>query len=98
LAEAFHLLGPMGKTALIDLLRRESLGVTFDFHRQRSEVLDLMKRYASVPMSFSDACLVRMTEMLPNPIVLTTDSDFRIYRRFRRQTVPCAIPARARPD
>ena len=43
-------------------------------------------------MSFADACLVRMTEALADPVLLTTDSDFRIYRRHSRQTVPCLIP------
>jgi hypothetical protein len=43
-------------------------------------------------MSFADACLVRMTELLPDPLVLTTDSDLRIYRRHSRQVVPCAMP------
>jgi hypothetical protein len=43
-------------------------------------------------MSLADGCLVRMTEILPDPIVLTTDSDFRLYRRNGRQTIPCILP------
>ena len=43
-------------------------------------------------MSLADACLVRMTEVLPDPVLLTTDSDFRIYRRNSRQTIPCLSP------
>ena len=43
-------------------------------------------------MSFADACLVRMTEALSNPILLTTDADFRIYRRHSRQAIPCRMP------
>ena len=39
-------------------------------------------------MSLADACLVRMTETLADPVVLTTDTDFRIYRRHGRHTVP----------
>ena len=35
-------------------------------------------------MSIADACLVRFTENLPNPLLLTTDSDFKIYRRLGR--------------
>jgi hypothetical protein len=45
-----------------------------------------------VPMTFADACLVRMSEILPDPLVLTTDADFRIYRRFGRQIIPCFLP------
>jgi uncharacterized protein len=43
-------------------------------------------------MSFADACLVRMTEVLSDSFLLTTDADFRVYRRHSRQMVPCAIP------
>ena len=43
-------------------------------------------------MSFADACLVRMTETLTDPVILTTDSDFGIYRRHSRHVVPCVRP------
>jgi uncharacterized protein len=45
-----------------------------------------------MPASLADSCLVRMTETLDDPILLTTDADFRIYRRHGRQAIPCAIP------
>jgi predicted nucleic acid-binding protein len=56
------------------------------------DVLKLMKKYNSVPMSFVDACLVRMSEILSNPIMLATDTDFHAYRRHGRQVVPCVTP------
>jgi hypothetical protein len=43
-------------------------------------------------MSLADACLVRMSEIVPDPVVLTTDTDFTIYRRHSRQVVPCLFP------
>ena len=46
-----------------------------------------MSTDADVPMSFAGACLVRMTEILSGPILLTTDADFRIYRRLGRRTI-----------
>ena len=55
-------------------------------------VLKLLEKYADVPMSFADACLVRMTEMMNDPVLLTTDTDFRIYRRHGRQIIPCVLP------
>jgi predicted nucleic acid-binding protein len=55
-------------------------------------VLRLLAKYADVPMSFADACLVRMTETLNDPVLLTTDADFRIYRRHGRQAIPCVMP------
>ncbi len=51
-----------------------------------------MRKYAEVPMSLADACIVRMTEVVADPVVLTTDRHFRIYRRHSRQVVPCVIP------
>jgi predicted nucleic acid-binding protein len=56
------------------------------------KVLALMQKYADLPMSLADACLVRMSEALTDPILLTTDTDFRIYRRHGRQTVPSVMP------
>jgi predicted nucleic acid-binding protein len=52
----------------------------------------LMHKYAGVPMSFADACLVRMTELEPKSTVVTLDGDFAIYRRNKRQVVPTLTP------
>ena len=51
-----------------------------------------LHKYASLPMSLADAWHVRMSETLPDPVVLTTDDDFRVYRRHGRQIVPCVMP------
>lgn len=51
-----------------------------------------MRRYADVPMSLADACLVRMSELSDDASVLTLDSDFRIYRRLGRQAIPLLTP------
>src|SRR5215216_1283938 len=92
LSEAFHLLGTPGVQRLSLLLRRRLLVPAFQLGEHLQEVLALMSKYANVPMSLADACLVRMTETLANPVLLTTDADFRIYRRHGRQTVPCVTP------
>jgi predicted nucleic acid-binding protein len=92
LSEAFHLLGVRGAPALSALLRRGALVVAFDLRSHMNPVLTLIEKYADVPMSFADSCLVRMTETLTDPVLLTTDTDFRIYRRHSRQVVPCLMP------
>ena len=92
LSEALFLLHEPQAMALDQLLRRQHLALAFALADELAAVLDLRAKYASVPMSLADACLVRMTEALPDPIVLTTDADFRIYRRHSRQAVPCALP------
>jgi hypothetical protein len=53
-------------------------------------------RQTTTPMlalEYSDRNLIRMTETLSDPIILTTDSDFRVYRRHSRQVVPCVMPS-----
>lgn len=92
LSEAFHLLGARGAPGLGALLRRRALVVAFDLDSDVESVLKLLQKYADVPMSLADACLVRMTETLADPVILTTDSDFRTYRRHSRQMVPCVTP------
>jgi predicted nucleic acid-binding protein len=93
LSEAFHLLEAHGAPALAALLRRRAVLPTFALGEDFERTLKLMEKYADVPMSLADACLVRMTEALADPVLLTTDTDFRIYRRHSRQAVPCVIPS-----
>ena len=92
LSEAFHLLGSRGRPALSALLRRGALVPAFGMADELDRVLGLMQKYADIPMSLADACLVRMSETLAEPIILTTDADFRVYRRHGRQVVPCMTP------
>jgi predicted nucleic acid-binding protein len=92
LSEAFHLLGPRASAGLRSLLRRDAVVPAFRLDENIEAVLRLMEKYADVPMSFADACLVRMTETLRDPLLLTTDTDFRVYRRNGRHVVPCAMP------
>jgi predicted nucleic acid-binding protein len=93
LSEAFDLLGARGAPGLSELLRRRALIAAFDLDNDLESVLKLLQKYANVPMSLADACLIRMTETLSDPIILTTDSDFRVYRRHSRQVVPCVMPS-----
>ncbi len=92
LSEAFFLLHPPHALALDQLLSHGHLRVAFSFAEQLPTVLGLRAKYASVPMSLADACLVRMTETTPDPVLVTMDSDFKIYRRHSRQVVPCLMP------
>ena len=94
LSEAFHLLGARGAPGLCALLRRRALIAAFDLDNDVESVLKLLQKYVDVPMSLADACLVRMTETFSDPVILTTDSDFRTYRRHSRQVIPCVMPSR----
>jgi uncharacterized protein len=94
LSEAFHLLGRHGSLSLGAMLRRRALIVSFEFAKNVEPVVKLIDKYSDVPMGFGDACLVRMTETFADPVILTTDQDFRVYRRHSRQVVPCVTPTR----
>lgn len=93
LSEAFDLLGARGALPLSTLLRRGAVAVALDLDTNLEAVLRLMQKYGDVPASLADACLVRMTETLADPLILTTDTDFLIYRRHGRQVVPCVMPS-----
>jgi len=66
--------------------------VTFSYEDQKVFIGRLLKKYADVPISFADACLVRMAELHPDSAVFTLDSDFKIYRRNGRQAIPLIFP------
>ena len=53
----------------------------------------LIRRYGNVPMSFADACLVRLVERTEHASIMTLDSDFHIYRQARRRVIPLLTPA-----
>ena len=93
LSESFHLLGTRGISGLSALLQRRAVFANFDFNDDMESVLKLLQKYVDVPMSLADGCLVRMTETLPGPLLLTTDSGFRIYRRHSRQIIPVVTPS-----
>ncbi len=52
----------------------------------------LIDRYANVPMSLADACLVRLAEMTGLPIC-TLDAGFNIYRTQGRRSLDLITPA-----
>jgi uncharacterized protein len=96
IAEAFHLLRRLApaRTAILQMLSSGVLTTPFKLDEHADNVLELVERYADVPMSLADACLVRMSELTANALVLTLDSDFQIYRRHRRQRIPLLTPRR----
>jgi predicted nucleic acid-binding protein len=91
-SEAFHLLGRVGGPALGALMTRNGLAIGYSLADDTAAVLRLVEKYADVPMSLADACLVRMTEVRDDPMLISTDSDFRIYRRHGRQVIPSVLP------
>jgi predicted nucleic acid-binding protein len=96
ISEVFFLLSRVrGGTATFAGLLRDGLvraSPNFSYANQQSHVLTYLERYGSVPMSFADACLVRMSEIDRDCLIFTTDRDFLTYRRNRRQTIRLISP------
>jgi len=59
---------------------------------ERDATLRLLRKYADTPMSFADACLVRMSELRRNSRLFTLDQDFAAYRRNGRGRIPLLAP------
>jgi predicted nucleic acid-binding protein len=97
LAEACHLMKRAGQPAAepLALVTRGVLRLAFQLGDNTNEVMSLLTQYENVPMSLADACLVRMSEIVPDCMVLTLDQDFRIHRRNRRKSIPVLMPKRA---
>jgi len=95
IAEASYLLRRLdvGARALMALLARQAVKISFRLDEEHEAVARLMTKYADVPMSLADACLVRMSENLTRARVMTFDADFRVFRRVGRQVVPVTMPA-----
>ena len=89
LAEATHLVRhlPGGRAALLEMVDEGFLSVGLQISAQSAELLTLVKRYALVPMSLADACMVRLAELNPRSPVWTFDSDFPVYRKNGRQVI-----------
>jgi uncharacterized protein len=94
LSEAFFLLQRVrgGGERLAALIDRGTVESRFDFQDERDSVLRLLRKYADTPMSFADACLVRMTELHRDSRILTLDRDFAAYRRNGRERIPVLAP------
>lgn len=74
------------------LLRAGVLSVSYSVRGDEEEISALMEKYADVPMSFADACLVRMSEQHRGSEVVTVDSDFLVYRKHGNEAIRVAHP------
>ena len=89
---AFHL----GSSAyVLSLIEDEMLRVAFDCNRNLEQLRKLATRYEDRNPDLADLCLIRMSELYPRHVVITVDeSDFRVYRRNKRETIPILCPPR----
>jgi predicted nucleic acid-binding protein len=94
LAEACFLVARNGHTGtlVLDYALESEIHIGLQLEREMQAIRALMLRYANVPMSLADACLVRLAEMTDLPIC-TLDRDFAIYRANRRRPLTLITPS-----
>jgi len=76
----------------LQFIERGVVQLPFVLQEQIRSVSALFKRYENVPASLADAALIRLAEINDSPLLITTDSDFHIYRRNGRKTIPLVTP------
>lgn len=76
---------------VIEYVSRNRIVIGLQLEPELPALRALLERYANVPMSLADACLVRLAEMTGLPIC-TLDSDFAIYRANGRRALQLIAP------
>lgn len=91
LAEAaFHLSDAL---LVLDFVRTGLVQPAFTMAGHALRLAELASKYRDRRPDIADLCLIRMSELHPKHAVITTDlSDFRVYRRNRRETIPLIHP------
>jgi predicted nucleic acid-binding protein len=89
-AETEYLVSGSGPS-LMEMIRRGTLQVVSLLPAEADALASLMKRYSKI--QFADACVVRLSEMLADAVVYTTDKrDFAVYRRHRNEPIKTVTP------
>ena len=81
-----------GENTVLTYLKKGILQIDFSLSDEVEAIQTLMRKYEDVPMSFADACLVRMSELIDDSVVFTVDGDFRIYRKKGKKEISLIIP------
>lgn len=85
--------GGLPAARALEPIERGWIKIDFRIDEEIKALRLLMEKYADVPMSLADACLVRLAELTGLPIC-TLDSDFAIYRGQGRWPLELITPER----
>ena len=87
---AFHL----GSVPVVLQMMDERLVVlSFDVRSHLPHLAALAERFKDRRPDLADLCMIRMSELYPRHVVVTTDrEDFRVYRRNKREMIPTLCP------
>jgi uncharacterized protein len=91
LAETTFHLGDAG--LVLEFVRTGLVTPGFVLADHLPRIAELARRYSDRRPDLADLCLIRLSELNPKHLVVTTDlSDFRVYRRNRRESIPLLHP------
>ena len=95
LAEAMYLLAryPKAQDAVLELIQNGAIRIAFRIDEHIGILRRLLQKYRDTPMSLADACIVCMAEIHDRHAILTLDSDFLVYRKKGRASLPLICPA-----
>jgi uncharacterized protein len=80
---------------VLSLLSDNMLKLAFDCTRNLEPLKELAERYQDRNPDLADLCIIRMSELYSRHLVITVDeSDFRVYRRNKREAIPLLVPPR----
>jgi len=94
ISEVSFLIGrkQQGINVIFNYLKLGIIELPFCFSSEYAAIEKLMLKYADVPISFADACLIRMSEQYRNSCVFTLDSDFLVYRKNSNEVISLIYP------
>jgi predicted nucleic acid-binding protein len=90
LAEAAYILGD--SRPILQLVADGEVEIDFEIALHVDQLQSFAEAYQDQNPDLADLCLVRMSELNPHLSVVTTDRDFRIYRRFGNKPIPLIMP------
>ena len=92
LAEAAFHLGAL--RLVLEFAQERLVRPVFNVAGNLARLAELATRYADRSPDFADLCLIRMSELHPKqPVITTSVTDFRVYRRRRGEAIPLIHPA-----
>jgi predicted nucleic acid-binding protein len=77
---------------VLAMVSDELVRPTFDVFGHLDRLAQLARKYGDRRPDLADLCLVRMSELHPRHVVVTVDTDFRVYRRNGREAIPVLMP------
>ena len=94
IAEACAIIQRLGgdPADVLEFIESGAIALEFQLSETVVNVRWLMGKYRDQPMDLADACLVQMSEYYPDCVIMTLDSDFKVFRRRGREVIPLIIP------